>query len=61
MDIDLDEIRLILSGVKILQDLEVYIINDIANQVEVAEFDAGQKIVAYGEKGEYLYIIFNWK
>lgn len=59
MDIDLDEIRLILSGVKILQDLEVNIINDIANQVKIAEFDAGQKIVSYGEQGEFLYIIFN--
>lgn len=59
MEIDIDEIRLILSGVKILQDLEVNTIEDIARQVKIAIFKKGEKIVALGEQGELLHIIFN--
>jgi len=59
IDIDIDEIKLILSGVRILQDLEVDTIEDIANLVQTAKFSEGQNIVSHGQQGDRLYIIFN--
>jgi len=59
MHIEKDEIQLILSGVKILQDLEICTIDDIADQIKVVNFEKGQKIVSFGEQGMCLYIIFN--
>ncbi len=56
---DVDEIALILSGVQILQDLEVDTIQDIARSVQVAEFAAKDKLVERGQKGYRLYIIFS--
>ncbi len=59
MQIDIEEIKLILSGVKLLQDLDVSIIDDIAEHIDIVMFEKGEKIVTYGEKGECLFIIFN--
>ncbi|MCP4469929.1 MAG: protein kinase [Gammaproteobacteria bacterium] len=61
MLIDSDEIALILSGVKILQDLDVDIIEDIANQSSVIEFNQGDMVVRAGDVGERMYIICNGK
>ncbi len=57
MDIDFDEVNLILSGVRILQDLEVETIQDIARNIRFESFDAGQAIVQRGQTGERLFII----
>jgi len=59
MTIDIDEITLILSGVKILQDLDVEIVNDIARNTEIAEFKQGDMVVRAGEIGERIYFIYN--
>ena len=46
MTIDTDEITMILSGVKILQDLEVEIVSDIAANIEIADFRQGDMVVS---------------
>ncbi len=61
MQFDTDEITLILSGVKILQDLDVDIIRDIAQNTQIAEFDEGEMMVRAGEKGNPIYFIFEGK
>ncbi len=61
MQFDTDEITLILSGVKILQDLDVDIIRDIAQNTQIAEFDEGEMMVRAGEKGNRIYFIFEGK
>ncbi len=61
MTIDTDEITLILSGVKILQDLDVEIVNDIAGNTEIAEFKQGDRVVRAGEVGERIYFIYSGK
>jgi serine/threonine protein kinase len=61
MTIDSDEVTLILSGVKILQDLNVDIVNDIARNTEIAEFKQGDTVVRAGEVGERIYLIFKGK
>jgi serine/threonine protein kinase len=61
MSIDTDEISLILSGVKILQDLDVEIIRDIARHTQVQKFDKGDMIVKSGEVGRRIYFIFEGK
>ncbi len=61
MTIDTDEITLILSGVNILQDLDVEIVNDIASNTEIAEFKQGDRVVRAGEVGERIYFIYNGK
>ena len=57
MQIDRDEIALILSGVKILQDLDFDIVRDIAEHTRVTDFLAGDKLARAGEQGHRLYII----
>ena len=61
MSIDTDEIALILSGVKILQDLDVEIIRDIARHTQVQKFEKGDMIVKSGEVGRRIYFIFEGK
>ena len=61
MSIDTDEIALILSGVKILQDLDVEIIRDIARHTQVQKFEKGDMIVRSGEVGRRIYFIFEGK
>jgi signal-transduction protein with cAMP-binding, CBS, and nucleotidyltransferase domain len=61
MSIDFDEITLILSGVKILQDLDVDIIHDIARHTQVASFDKDEIVVKAGDMGERIYFIFEGK
>ena len=58
MSIDFDEITLILSGVKILQDLDVEIIHDIAKHTQVASFEKDEMVVKAGDMGERIYFIF---
>ncbi|MDH3386778.1 MAG: protein kinase [Gammaproteobacteria bacterium] len=58
MSIHTDEITLILSGVKILQDLDVEIIHDIAELTQSAEFRKGDMVVEAGQMGERIYFIF---
>ena len=61
MSIDTDEITLILSGVKILQDLDIEIIRDIAAHTQVARFNQGEIIIQAGEMGRRIYFIFEGK
>ena len=61
MNLDIDEVTLILSGVEILEDLEMRTINDIAQQVTVAEFSAQELLVKQGQRGDRMFIIFNGK
>ena len=61
MTIDNDEIALILSGVKILQDLDVEIVDDIARNTEIAHFEPGDTVVRAGEVGERIYFIYDGK
>ena len=61
MSIDTDEIALILSGVKILQYLDVDIIRNIALLTQVQKFDKGDMIVKSGEVGRRIYFIFEGK
>jgi len=61
MSIDTDEVALILSGVKILQDLDVEVIRDIAEHIEIAEFKAGELVVEKGYTGNRIYFIFEGK
>jgi serine/threonine protein kinase len=61
MSIDTDEIALILSGVKILQDLDVEIIRDIARHTQVEKFAKGDMVVKSGEVGRRIYFIFEGK
>jgi hypothetical protein len=55
MSIDTDEIVLILSGVKILQDLDVEVIEDIAEHIEITEFQSGDMVVEKGHMGNRIY------
>jgi len=61
MTIDSDETSLILSGVKILQELDAEIVNDIARNTEIAEFKQGDMVVRAGEIGERIYFIYEGK
>jgi hypothetical protein len=61
MSIDTDEIVLILSGVKILQDLDVEVIEDIAEHIEITEFQSGDMVVEKGHMGNRIYFIFEGK
>jgi hypothetical protein len=58
---DSDEIALILSGVTILQELDVDIIEDIAARTGIAEFRQGDTVVSAGTVGERLYFICDGK
>ncbi len=61
MSIDTDEIALILSGVKILQDIDADVVFDIAKHTRVAEFAEGEKVVEKGQLGNRIYFIFAGK
>ena len=61
MQVDADEITLILSGVKILQDLDVDTIRAIATHTQIEEFAKDQLVVKHGQAGERLYFIFKGK
>lgn len=61
MQIETDEIALILSGVEIMQDLDVDIIDDIASQTQLAEFSQGDRLVRAGDKSERIYFICDGK
>jgi CRP-like cAMP-binding protein len=61
MLIDTDEIALILSGVKILQDLDTEIIRDIAAHTQLANFNKGEMVIQAGEMGRRIYFIFEGK
>ena len=61
MSIDTDEISLILSGVNILQDLDIEIIHDIARHTQVEEFAKGDMLIKAGEVGKRIYFIFEGK
>ena len=61
MHIETDEIALILSGVKILQELDVETIRAIAKHTQIEEFEKGQFVVEHGHAGERLYFIFKGK
>jgi len=58
MSIDVDEIALILSGVKILQDLDVEIIRDIAQHTQIEEFKKDDMVIEAGQKGTRIYFIY---
>ncbi len=53
-----EEILLILSGVKILQDLEFETIKDIARRIRTLDFCEGEKLIRRGEPGDRLYFVF---
>ena len=61
MPTDTDEITLILSGVKILQDIDVEIIQEIARHTQTAHFKKDELLVEAGQKGRRLYFIFEGK
>ncbi len=58
MSIETDEIALILSGVKILQNLDTEIINEIAEYTQIEQFEPGDLVVKAGETGKRLYFIY---
>ena len=59
MSIETDDIALILSGVKILQNLDVEIIRDIAEHTRIESFKKGDMLVEAGQIGERIYFIFD--
>ncbi len=61
LSLDTDEITLILSGVKILQDLDVEIIRDIADRIRVEHFARDEMLVRAGAMGTRLYFIYDGK
>ncbi|HUV20825.1 MAG TPA: protein kinase [Gammaproteobacteria bacterium] len=61
MSIEIDEITLLLSGVEILQDLDVDVIDDIARQCRVTEFKQGETVIRSGTLGERIYFICDGK
>jgi len=61
MSMDTDDIALILSGVKILQDLDVEIVNDIAEHTQIENFAEGEMVVEKGQMGRRIYFIFQGK
>jgi len=58
MQIDTDEVVLILSGVKILQELDVDTIREIAAHTQIEKFKKDQLVVERGQAGERMYFIF---
>jgi len=59
MPIETDEITLILSGVEILQGLDVDVIQDIAERACIKEFKKGDLLVKAGQVGDRIYFIFD--
>ncbi|MDH5354898.1 MAG: protein kinase [Gammaproteobacteria bacterium] len=57
MKIDTDDVTVILSRVKLLQDFDAEIIRDIADKVRIVEFDKDQFLVKQGHVNENLYFI----
>jgi serine/threonine protein kinase len=58
MSLDTDEIALILSGVKILQDLDFDIVRNIAEHTKIETFTEGELVVEAGQMGTRIYFIF---
>lgn len=58
MQIDIDEVALLLSGVKILQNLDFDTIHDIAGHTQIERFSQGQMLVQLGLTGKRIYFIF---
>ena len=61
MQIDTDEVTLILSGVKLLQALDVETVRVIAAHTQIETFAKGQLVVEHGKSGERMYFIFEGK
>ena len=53
------EVGFILNGIDILQGIESEALRDIARSVELASFNSGEKLIARGQKGERMYMIFS--
>ncbi len=58
MSLDTDEIALILSGVKILQDLDFDVVRNIAEHTKIETFTEGELVVEAGQMGTRIYFIF---
>ena len=58
MSLEIDDIALILSGIKILQDLEFDVVCDIAEHTQIASFRKGEMVVEAGQLGTRIYFIF---
>ena len=58
MSLDTDEIALILSGVKILQDLDFDVVRNIAEHTKIETFAEGEMVVRAGQMGTRIYFIF---
>lgn len=56
---NVEEIGLILSGVKILQDLEPEAIDEISCRIRIQDFKEGETLIQRGDLGDRLYIIFD--
>ncbi len=61
MDFDLDEKIMILSGVRIFQDLEHEVIEDIALKTQIANFQSDELVTKQGAIGDRLFVIFKGK
>jgi serine/threonine protein kinase len=58
MPVDVAQIASMLTGVRILQDLDEEVIDDIARHIRITEFEANQFIVEKGHTGDRIYFIF---
>ncbi len=61
LSLDADDIALILSGVKILQDLDADIVADIAQHTQIEHFAEGEMVIERGQMGTRIYFIFQGK
>lgn len=61
LSLDADDIALILSGVKILQDLDADIVTDIAQHTQIEHFAEGEMVIQRGQMGTRIYFIFQGK
>ena len=61
LSLDADDIALILSGVKILQDLDADIVTDIAQHTQIEHFAEGEMVIERGQMGTRIYFIFQGK
>ncbi len=61
LSLDTDDIALILSGVKILQDLDADIVTDISRHTQIEHFAEGEMLIERGQMGNRIYFIFQGK
>ncbi len=61
MQFDLDETIMILSGVRIFQDLDLDVIEDMARHIQIASFSSDELVAKSGAMGERLFVIFKGK